>query len=233
MVEPGEIDEVDRCFLFFKRDRDGKFTTPLSFQYKLKLGNGEWISIRDERKFVVDAALEAFRATSDKDLRDYQRTFELSVSHPARYEKYLREGDKEKKDDRSYEFFVLGSFSERDEVILRQIAKEEVKPKVRKPPMKKVERNESIQAAMSGKLPIAIMSPTDVAAETDMQNDEVFPEISPASSIFTEEEHAEAESAPNADAPATKTAAAKKADDKPNRRKAGAKSGPEKEVQSA
>jgi len=235
LLEPGEIDEVDNCFLFFKRDGNKTFTTPLSFQYKLKMGNGEWIAIRDKRKFVVDAALEAFSETQKDDLPDYQKAFDLSVSRPARYEKYLKEGEK------SYEFFVLGFFYEKDEAILKRIGfeqkKEEARPKVRKPPMKKVERNNAIQAAMSGNLPIALMSPTDVAAETNAQNDEVFPETnSSESSIFAEEAHTESEPTITAniiaaDAPVA-NAAAENAD-KPSRKRGGAKPVVEKEVQSA
>lgn len=232
LFEPGEINNVDGCFLFFKRNGQGQFTIPLSFQYKLQLENGEWVAIRDERKFVVDAAFKAFSESQRGDPPAYQDAFDLSVSRPARYEKYLKEGEK------SYEFFVLGFFYERDEAILKRIGfeqkKEENKPKVRKPPMKKVERNDAIQAAMSGNLPIALMSPTDVAAETNAQNDEVFPETSSTEpSIFSEEVHTEPEPTTVAEDTPVANAAAKKADDKPSRKKSGVKSAAEQEVRFA
>lgn len=186
--ELGNIQEADNFFMFFKLGE------PISFQYKLELEGGEWINIRDYRKFVVDLAFAAFSEAKKKNDQFplYQEAFDLSVSTPSVYNKNKRELST----GQEMEFYALYVFSERDEAELKKLIlqnkKEEAKPKIRHaPPMKKVERDgSSIQEILAGKMKapaaISLMAPADAEAETLAQENEISSDESPAEmSIFT------------------------------------------------
>lgn len=169
-LEPGNVEDVKDLFIFFKKNEKEE-KHPVSFQFKILLENGTWIAIRDQRRNIVSLAEKAFQEANGK-FPDYQETMDLLLAKPARYEKF-------KNKENGFEFYVLGLFCERDEVILKQIAfeakKEFAKPKLKAPPTKKVERKEVVfKKKATLNLSSALLS--SVTEETKKQENEVFEE---------------------------------------------------------